>query len=100
MGLWESLWLIPVWQGKDFFQARTHSHSADVITHKALRGVIHDAQLETLLILKRLCESTTKRIGRQHLLTAALKLVKDTLIWEGGERKNRICRWKDPCAHK
>jgi len=48
-------------------------------THKTFSSIVHDAQLETLLILKRLGQSSAQGIRRQHLLTATLKLVEDTL---------------------
>lgn len=56
-------------------------------THKAFCSIIHDAQLKTLLILKGLCKSTTEGIRRQNFLTAALKLVKNSLESVVGEEK-------------
>lgn len=49
-------------------------------TYKTFSSIIHDAQLEALLILKCLCKSSTQSIRRKHLLTATLKLVEDTLV--------------------
>lgn len=49
-------------------------------THKTFSSIIHDAQLEALLILKGLCKSSAQGIRRQYLLTATLKLVEDTLV--------------------
>lgn len=46
---------------------------------KALRGIIHNSQLETLLILKSLCQSTAESVRWKHFFTTALKLVKDSL---------------------
>lgn len=45
---------------------------------KALSGVIHDAQLEALLILKGLCQGTPESVRWKYFLTAALELVKDS----------------------
>lgn len=49
-------------------------------THKTFSSIVHDAQLEALLILKCLCKGSTQGIRRQDLLTATLELVEDTLV--------------------
>lgn len=54
-------------------------------THKTFSSIIHDAQLEALLILKCLCKSGAQGIRRQYLLTATLKLIEDTLVREQKE---------------
>ena len=51
----------------------------DKESYEALSSVIHDAQLEALLILEGFGQSTAKSIRRQHLLTAELELGKDAL---------------------
>lgn len=51
-------------------------------TYKTLSSIIHDTQLEALLILKRFCKGTAQGIRWQYFLTATLKLVEDTLTEE------------------
>lgn len=48
-------------------------------SYKALGSVVHNAQLEALLILEGLSQSTAQGIRGQHLLTAVLELGKDAL---------------------
>lgn len=48
-------------------------------THKAFCSVVHDAQLETLLVLEGLCQSAAEGVWRQHSLTAELELGEDAL---------------------
>lgn len=46
---------------------------------KALCSIIHNSQLEALLILKSLCQSTAESVRGKHFFTATLKLVKNAL---------------------
>lgn len=48
-------------------------------THEALGCVVHDAQLEALLVLERLGQSAPQCIGRQNSLAAELELREDAL---------------------
>lgn len=47
--------------------------------YEALGGVVHDAQLEALLVLEALGQRAAQRVGRQNLLTAELELGKNVL---------------------
>lgn len=47
--------------------------------HKALGGVVHDAQLEALLVLEGLGQGAPQGVRGQHLLTAVLELGEDAL---------------------
>ena len=48
-------------------------------THKALSSVIHQAELEALLILKSFSEGITQAVRGKHALSALLKLAENTL---------------------
>lgn len=50
-----------------------------VSTYKALSSVIHQAELEALLILKGFSEGVPQAVGGQHALSALLELAEDTL---------------------
>lgn len=52
---------------------------ACVRSYKALRGVVHDAELKALLVLERFGEGAAKSVGRQNLLAAVLELSEDAL---------------------
>lgn len=46
---------------------------------KALCSIVHNSQLEALLILESLCQSTPESVRRKHFFTTTLKLVEDAL---------------------
>lgn len=46
---------------------------------KALCSIVHDSQLEALLILESLCQSSAESVRGKHFFTATLKLVKNAL---------------------
>lgn len=48
-------------------------------TYKTLRGIIHEAQLEALLVLKGLCQGVTQVVGGQGSFSTVLELGKNTL---------------------
>ena len=48
-------------------------------TYKALSSIIHQAKLETLLILKSFSQSIAQAVWGEHTLSALLKLAEDTL---------------------
>lgn len=52
-------------------------------THKAFRGIVHEAQLEAVLVLKGLRQGVTQVVGGQGALPTVLELGKNTL--KGGE---------------
>lgn len=55
-----------------------------MLSYKALRSVVHDAELKPLLVLEGFGECAAKSVGRQNLLTAVLKLSEDTLRRQTG----------------
>lgn len=48
-------------------------------TYKALCGIIHEAQLEALLVLKGLCQGVTQVVRGQGALPTVLELGENTL---------------------
>lgn len=48
-------------------------------TYEALCSIIHDSQLEALLILESLCQSTAESVRGKHFFTATLELIKNAL---------------------
>lgn len=46
---------------------------------EALCSIIHDSQLEALLILESLCQSTAESVRGKHFFTATLELIKNAL---------------------
>ncbi len=48
-------------------------------TYKALCGIIHEAQLEALLVLKGLCQGVTQVVGGQGSLPTVLELGENAL---------------------
>ena len=48
-------------------------------SYEALGRVVHDAELEALLVLEGLGQGAAQGVRRQHLLTAELELSKDAL---------------------
>lgn len=55
-------------------------------TYKALRGIIHEAQLEALLVLKGLCQGVTQVVRGQGALPTVLELGENAL-----ERRRKTC---------
>lgn len=53
-------------------------------THKAFGGIVHEAQLEAMLVLKGLRQGVTQVVGGQGALPTVLELGKNTLKG-GGE---------------
>lgn len=51
--------------------------------HKAFGGIVHEAQLEAMLVLKGLRQGVTQVVGGQGALPAVLELGKNTL--KGGD---------------
>lgn len=56
-------------------------------TYKALGGVIHQAELETLLIFKSFGQGVSQAVGGQHALPALLELAEYTLEKHNKQRK-------------
>lgn len=57
-----------------------HGHSGSRgQTYEALGGVIHQAELETLLIFKSFRQGVSQAVGGKHALPALLELAEDTL---------------------
>lgn len=48
-------------------------------TYKAFGSVVHQAQLESLLVLEGFCQSVPEAVGGKHALSALLKLAEYTL---------------------
>lgn len=48
-------------------------------TYKAFGSVVHQAQLEPLLVFEGFCQSVTEAVGGKHALSALLKLAEYTL---------------------
>lgn len=48
-------------------------------TYKALCGIVHEAQLEALLVLKGLCQGVTQVVRGQGALPTVLELGENTL---------------------
>lgn len=59
----------------------THTHTLlpPPGTYKALCGVVHEAQLEALLVLKGLCQGVTQVVGGQGALPTVLELGENAL---------------------
>lgn len=55
-------------------------------TYKALCGIIHEAQLEALLVLKGLCQGVTQIVRGQGALPTVLELGENAL-----KRRTRTC---------
>ncbi len=81
-----------VWQGNT--QTYTHTHPSlhmpvslpqdDRVatgTYKALGGIVHEAQLEALLVLKGLCQGVTQVVRGQGALPTVLELGENALKW-------------------
>lgn len=49
------------------------------MTYKAFCGVVHEAQLEALLVKERLCKGSPQGVWRKGCLMAELKLGKEFL---------------------
>lgn len=63
-------------------QAYAHTHTLCLAasgTYKTLGGIIHEAQLEALLVLKGLCQGVTQVVGGQGSFATVLELGKNTL---------------------
>lgn len=60
-------------------------------TYKAFRGIVHEAQLEAMLVLKGLRQGMTQVVGGQGALPTVLELGKNTL--KGGEESSRLDVW-------
>ena len=63
----------------DHQQSHPKQRGPEASTYKALCSIIHNSQLETLFILKSLCQSTAESVRWKHFFTTTLKLVKDSL---------------------
>ncbi len=50
-------------------------------TYKALCGIVHEAQLEALLVLKGLCQGVTQVVRGQGALPTVLELGENALKW-------------------
>lgn len=61
------------------FRTRTAPVCSDGGSYEALGCVVHDAELEAALALEGLGERAAKRVRREDLLAAVLKLSKDVL---------------------
>lgn len=85
-----------VWQGN------THKHTHIPLhtlpqdslvatgTYKALCGIIHEAQLEALLVLKGLCQGVTQVVRGQGTLPTVLELGENAL-----KKRGRTCLHMD-----
>lgn len=64
---------------------------SESLTHKAFGSVVHQAQLEALLVLESFSQSVSEAVGGKHALPALLKLAENTL----GEKKEEtaITNW-------
>lgn len=58
-------------------------------TYKALGGVIHQAELESLLIFKSFSQGVSQAVGGQHALPALLELAEYTLEKHNKQKKNK-----------
>lgn len=57
-----------------------------MLTYKALGGVVHQAELEALLILEGFSQGVSQAVGGQHSLSALLELTEYAL--EKGKKHN------------
>lgn len=58
-------------------------------TYETLGGVVHQAELETLLIFKGLGQGVSQAVGGQHALPALLELAEDALEKHNTQRKTQ-----------
>lgn len=57
------------------------------VTYKTFGSVVHEAELETLLVFKGLGQRVTQRVWGQHSLSTLLELTEDTLQGPEGNQE-------------
>ena len=67
------------------------SHCDGVSTYEALGSIVHQAQLEALLVLEGFSQSVPQAVGGKHALPALLKLAEYTL--------RKINKYNDHCLN-